>query len=71
MCVIMATIVFKCSSVQCHDFLLSFYRGHFVAGWGSNGWADTYVHRHPMTSIDTQTQTPGTSHDIHGTSEIS
>ena len=33
MCVIMATIVFKCSSVQCHDFLLSFYQGHFFTGW--------------------------------------
>ena len=44
MCVIVSTIVFKCSSVQCHFFFVSFYRGHFFAGWGSNGWADTYVH---------------------------
>ena len=29
MCVIIATIVYKCFSVQ---FLLSFYQGHFVAG---------------------------------------
>ena len=26
MCVIVSTIVFKCSSVQCHDFLLSFLK---------------------------------------------
>ena len=64
MCVIVTTIVFKCSSVQCHEFLLSFYQGHFVAGCGSNGWDDTYVHRHPMTSIDTLTQTPMTSSEI-------
>ena len=60
MCVIVTTIVFKCSSVQCHDFLLSFYQGHFVAGWGSNGWSDTYP--------DTDTWY---IHDIHGTSKIS
>ena len=46
-------------------------QGHFVAGWGSNGWADNHVYIYSMTSIDTLTQTPGTSHDIHGTSEIS
>ena len=48
MCVIIATIMFKCSSVQCHDLFIEFLSRSFCAReWcDKDGWidgADTYI----------------------------
>ena len=37
MCVIVTTIVFKCSSIQCHDFLLIFLSWSIYRGGGGGG----------------------------------